>query len=102
VNPVPFLPAAEDEFLRAVAGYEVERTGLGAEFAADVERATRRIASFPRHGSPYLAETRRIVLRRFPYSVVYWPDPQDLLVIAVAHQRRKPGYWRKRVPGSTT
>jgi len=64
---------------------------------AEVERAVRRIISFPQHGSPYLVETRRIVLRRFPYSVVYWPDPEDLLVVAVAHQRRKPGYWRSRV-----
>lgn len=97
MNEVPFLPAAEDEFLEAIAWYEEERPGLGGEFLAEVERATRRIVSFPLHGSPYLVGTRRIVLRRFPYSVVYWPDPDDLLVIAVAHSKRKPGYWRSRV-----
>jgi plasmid stabilization system protein ParE len=97
VRPVPFLPAAEEEFLHAVAWYEAKRPGLGAEFLAEVERAARRIVSFPQHGSPYLAGTRRIVLRRFPYSVVYSPDPEDLLVVAVAHQRRKPGYWKGRI-----
>ena len=97
MREVPFLPAAEDEFLEAVAWYEADRAGLGAEFLAEVERATRRIVSFPEHGSPYLAGTRRIVLGRFPYSVVYWPDADDLLVVAVAHSRRKPGYWRSRV-----
>jgi plasmid stabilization system protein ParE len=54
VSAVPFLPAAEEEFLDAVAWYEAERPGLGAEFLAEVERAVRRIASFPQHGSPYL------------------------------------------------
>ncbi|HEX8245374.1 MAG TPA: type II toxin-antitoxin system RelE/ParE family toxin [Longimicrobium sp.] len=97
MNEVPFLPAAESEFLCAVAVYEAERPGLGADFVAEVEHAARRIISFPQHGSPYLAGTRRIVLRRFPYSVVYWPDPDDLLVVAVAHERRKPGYWKERV-----
>jgi plasmid stabilization system protein ParE len=102
VSHIPFLPAAEDEFLEAVAWYEAQRPGLGAEFLAEVERAVRRIIAFPRHGSPYLAGTRRIVLRQFPYSVVYWPDPDDLLVVAVAHQRRKPGYWKSRVSRGRT
>jgi toxin ParE1/3/4 len=95
VSDVPFLPAAEEEFLDAVARYEAARNGLGGEFLAEVERATRRIAFFPKHGSPYFAGTRRIVLRRFPYSVVY--DADELLVVAVAHQRRLPGYWRYRI-----
>jgi plasmid stabilization system protein ParE len=97
VSQVPFHPAAEEEFLEAVAAYEAERPGLGAEFLAEVERATRRIISFPAHGSPYLAGTRRIVLRRFPYSVVYRRKSGDSLVVAIAHQRRKPGYWRNRL-----
>lgn len=97
MSDIPFLPAAEAEFLEAVAVYEAARPGLGGEFLAEVERAARRIAFFPLHGSPYLAGTRRIVLRRFPYNVVYWPDPDDLLVVAVAHQHRRPGYWDSRV-----
>jgi toxin ParE1/3/4 len=96
VSHLPFLPAAEEEVLYSVAAYEMERPGLGAEFLSEIERAARRIISFPQHGSPYLAGTRRIVLRRFPYSVIYWPEP--MLILTVAHQRQKPGYWRKRVP----
>ena len=94
---IPFLPTAEEEFLRQVASYEGERPGLGADFLEEVNRATRRIASFPRHGSPYLAGTRRIVLRRFPYSVVYLEEPGGSLIVAIAPQRRKPGYWAARV-----
>ncbi len=92
---IPFLPAAEEEFLHHVASYEAERPGLGADFLGEVNRATRRIASFPLHGSPYLAGTRRIVLRRFPYSVAYLADPA--LIVAVAHHRQKPGHWRGRI-----
>lgn len=102
MNEIPFIPPAEEEFLDAFARYEAARTGLGEEFLAEVERATRRIAYFPSHGSPYLGATRRIVLRRFPYSLVYKPDPADLVVVAVAHQRRKPGYWVDRVPANRT
>lgn len=94
---IPFLPTAEAEFLHAVAGYEDVRAGLGAEFVAEVERATRRIALFPRHGSPYLAGTRRIVLRRFPYSIVYLEEPEGPLIVAVAHHRQMPSYWQGRV-----
>ena len=97
MSAVPFLLAAEEEFIHAIAVYEAERPGLGAEFLAEVERAARRIVSFPEHGGRYLAGTRRIVLRRFPYNVVYWPDPEDRLVIAVSHQRRSPDHWRKRL-----
>jgi hypothetical protein len=102
VTEIPFLPAAEEEFLFWVASYELERSGLGADFIGEVERAARRIAFFPRHGSPYLAGTRRIVLKRFPFSLVYSDDPEDLLVIALAHQRREPGYWQERLaePGA--
>lgn len=75
MNEIPFIPPAEEEFLDAFARYEAARTGLGEEFLAEVERATRRIAYFPSHGSPYLGATRRIVLRRFPYSLVYKPTP---------------------------
>jgi toxin ParE1/3/4 len=98
VSAIPFLPRAEEEFLYAVAGYEDVQAGLGADFIVEVDRAVRRIAFFPKHGSPYLAGTRRIVLKRFPYSIVYVVEEAPL-VVAVAHHRQKPGYWRDRVQG---
>ncbi|HKP77295.1 MAG TPA: type II toxin-antitoxin system RelE/ParE family toxin [Longimicrobiaceae bacterium] len=101
MSDVPFLPAAEAEFLESMVRYEAARLGLGGEFLAEVERAVRRITFFPKHGSPYLGGTRRVVLRRFPYSVVYWPDPDDLLIVAIAHHRRSPGYWRNRLPATS-
>lgn len=89
----PLLPAARREFLEEVERYEAEVAGLGAEFIVEVERAAERIAVLPRHGSPYLAGTRRVVLRRFPYSVVYRLERGDgALIVAIAHHSRRPGY----------
>jgi plasmid stabilization system protein ParE len=99
VTHIPFLPTAEAEFLQAVEGYEDARPGLGAAFVAELERATRRIALFPRHGSPYLGGTRKVVLRRFPFSIVYLDEPETPLIVAVAHHRQKPGYWQNRLRG---
>lgn len=67
---LPFLPAAREEFLAAANYYDAASPGLGQDFIVEVERAVARISTFPDHGSPYLAGTRRIVLRRFPYDIV--------------------------------
>lgn len=97
MRDVPFLPAAEAEFLDDLDRYAAEGTDLAADFLAEVEAAVQRAALFPEHGSPYLAGTRRVVLRRFQYSLVYVTAPEPILVVAVAHHRRRPGYWRKRL-----
>lgn len=94
---VLFLPAARDEFFAAAERYEAVSPGLGEAFVAEVERAVSRIATFPDHGSPYVAGSRRIVLRRFPFDVVYLHAADHLLVVAIAHQRRSPFYWRDRI-----
>lgn len=97
MTDLPFLPAAAEEFLQAVDHYEGELPGLGADLILEVEAASRRIVSFPQHGRLYLAGTRRVLLRRFPFSLVYLSDPGEPLVVAVAHHRRRPGYWLDRV-----
>ena len=93
---IPFVSAAREEFLAAADDYDAASAGLGEEFIAEVEKAVARIASFPDHGSAYYSGTRRIVLRRFPYDIVYRESSTGLVVIAVAHHRRRPFYWRNR------
>lgn len=56
-----------------------------------------RIARYPEGGTPYLAGTRRVVLHHFSCSVVYRAQASVLLVVAVAHHSREPGYWRDRL-----
>jgi plasmid stabilization system protein ParE len=97
LRTVPLLAVAEEELARAAVHYEDQAVGLGEEFLQEFEHALERIAAFPSHGSPYLVGTRRVAMRRFPFHIVYLGEAEALLVVAVAHQRRRPGYWCKRV-----
>lgn len=94
---VEFHEAARDEFREAARWYEDEREGLGREFLAAVEAALERAV---RNGDPVLARgqrgKRKLVLRRFPYVLHVEIVDAGLFVWAVAHSRRRPGYWRER------
>jgi len=72
------------------------RVGYGARFAAAVEEAVARVLVFPESGSPLMAGTRRVFTKGFPFSVVYRSEPEAVVIVAVAHQSRRPGYWRGR------
>lgn len=92
-----FLPAARREFLAEIIYYNQEQGGLGARFTAAVEEATVRALAFPLAGSPAAANTRRVFLQGFPFSVVYRAVPAGIVIFAVAHQSRRPDYWESRV-----
>ena len=91
-----FLTPAAQEFLAAVEFYEAQAPGLGNDLILDVEASLKLITDFPHLGAPGPAGTRRIHLYRFPYSLVYRPEGDLLQVIAVEHQRRRPGFWMDR------
>jgi plasmid stabilization system protein ParE len=91
-----FHPEAEAEHEDASLFYESRMPGLGKSFAAEVERTIYLIREFPDAGSPLGLTRRRVLVARFPYSVVYRRDPDSVVIVAVAHQRRRPGYWRQR------
>ncbi len=96
--PHRFHPAALAEYLAAALWYGHEG---GRRFADAVDRCVDEICEVPLAGSPWRgrAEIRRRVLRRFPYSVVYAVDAEGVLIVAVAHHRRRPGYWAARLRG---
>ena len=99
VNPVVFDSEAKAEFDAAASYYEAQRAGLGDDFVAEVEQATQRIARMPRSFPPYgPSGLRKCVLRRFPYSIFFLELTDRVWIAAVAHQRRKPGYWAHRKP----
>ncbi len=81
--------------------YEEEAPGLGADFAAEVRVTVDHVLDNPYSGAPYEAETRRKLLQRFPYSLIYLVEKNGnhILIVAVMHQRRKPGYWHERQQG---
>lgn len=91
-----FRPEAEQELLEAQAWYESKALGLGFEFARAADVA---VASALRNplGHPRIEEDfRRVLFRKFPYTLIYLPSPDELLVVSVFHQHRKPGAWLGR------
>ena len=91
-----FHPEAEQEFLEAVLRYEAKVPGLGERFHAEVHAASTALLQYPEIGSPVEADLRKLVLERFPYSLIYSYTPETIYVLAVAHDRRPPGYWQER------
>jgi plasmid stabilization system protein ParE len=82
--------------------YDAQQAGLGLNFLRSVGRVIARIEAAPRTGSPAPgvadADIRRVLVRRFPYRVVYIELPDRAQVLAIAHHRRRPRYWIGRVP----
>lgn len=90
---VVLRPEAEDELLEAQAWYESKTLGLGFEFARAADAA---ITSALRNPYGHLRaeeEFRRVLLRKFPYTLIYLPSQDELLVVSFFHQYRKPGTW---------
>lgn len=94
---VCFHGAARRELRKAVDRYDDQVSGLGDEFAAEVEHSVQLIATRPQSGSPHRLGTRRLQVRRFPYGVVYAERNEEIVVLAIAHHRRRPEYWLRRV-----
>jgi len=76
--------------------YEARGRGLGERFTNEIEAATKIAAEFPEMGSPFKYGTRRVFPKKFPFSVVYHIHQSEIVVLAVASDTRKPGYWRNR------
>src|SRR5881296_3647506 len=91
--------AATDEAAEAAAWYEKERPGLGTEFEHAVDAALDLLEEdivplMPMPGAAGRRGVKRLILRRFPYSVIVHERDEEILVIAFAHHARRPGYWR--------
>ena len=91
-----FHPEAEAEFADAALFYESRVEGLGRFFSAEVHRIVSLIRAFPDVGAPIRPHVRRVLVDRFPYAVVYHHDHKSIVILAVAHSRRRPGYWKRR------
>jgi len=96
VIPYKFHPDADVELEEAALFYESRMAGLGKSFAAEVDRTIALVRQFPEAGSPVGPKRRRVLVARYPYSIVYRQDQNAIVIVAVAHQRRRPGYWRRR------
>lgn len=93
---VEFHPDAQEDLYSAMDWYNAERAGLGNAFVAAVERTAQMAADAPLLGSFVGHELRRVLVPAFPYAVIYAVEPHTLWILAVAHFRRRPKYWRDR------
>jgi hypothetical protein len=94
---VYFHEHAETEFDMAVEYYEDCQHGLGIDFAQEVYATIDRIIQYPDAWSPMSKNTRRCLVNRFPFSVIYQIKSSFVRIIAVADLRRRPDYWMERV-----
>jgi toxin ParE2 len=93
---IRFLTEAEAELDDAVAYYETQLAGLGAEFAVEIRAGLARIEEFPEAWQSLSRRIRRYRLNRFPYGILYAAVGDDIVVVAVMHLHRKPDYWETR------
>ena len=92
-----FHPDAEAELSEAIQYYEDVEPGLGQDFAVEVYSAVQRAIAYPRAWKVLEGEVRRALVRRFPYGVLYSAEGDRILIVAVMHLHRDPGYWKGRV-----
>ena len=95
-----FHPAASDEVVETTAYYEDKVPGLGDGFIAEVERVIEVLCDQPNIGQSVGEAFRRILLSRYPYSLIYSIESERIWIVAVAHHRRRPGYWQDRIDRS--
>lgn len=92
-----FHPEALTEYSAAVQYYAENRLELAQAFIDAVENAIYRIRESPTRYRVVEEDIRRCLTRKFPYSILYTIEPDSLLIVAVMHSSRKPGYWEGRL-----
>ncbi len=101
-KPLRFEDEAAEELEVAAEWYEARREHLGSDFLVLVRDALERIAEHPQtwplvRDVPAHLDVRRLLLRRFPYAIVFVELPSEIRVLAIAHSSREPGFWRTRL-----
>ena len=91
-------PLAEQELVDGAVYYSTQGTPeLAADFIGEFDRSINILREHPQLGAVWRRKFRRLPMRRFPYNIIYYLSGDILRVIALAHQRRILGYWRRRV-----
>ena len=101
MKPVKIGKEAAEEFQEAAAWYEGEQEGLGERFIDAFEHALQLLAEespplTPVGGEAGSKGARKLILHKFPFSLIVHELPASIVIVALAHHSRKPGYWRSR------
>ena len=92
-----FHPEARLEYREAALFYEARQPGLGAAFTREIETAIDRILEAPDLFRFVEQDVRRCLAHTFPYGILYTVERDFILIVAVAHGSRRPGYWHQRL-----
>ena len=97
---VKFLRLAQLELEEAASYYESEQDGLGARFRSEVLRSISRVRQFPSAYQSFSSSTRRCLISKFPYGIIYHHsmEKNEMVIVAIAHLHRRPDYWVSREP----
>jgi plasmid stabilization system protein ParE len=90
---ISLLPAAQSELDEAFLWYEEQSIGLGYDFLDEFEQSVRLLAVFPELFEQMEEGVRRCLINRFPYGIIYGIDGVSIVIVAIAHLKRKPRYW---------
>jgi toxin ParE1/3/4 len=102
MRKITFHEEADSEIHEAALYYEERTADLGLAFLDEVEKTSERILAHPMAYQRVTEEVRQALVARFPYSILYVIESDEhIRVIAVAHLKRRPGYWRKRLQPET-
>ncbi len=94
--PIRFHYEAFSELEHAKNWYNEQAERLGETFFQEIQSAVAHIQKAPHTWPKYTKGTRRFLVHRFPYAIVYYPTPSTIHIMAVMHLKRKPDYWKNR------
>ena len=88
---------ARQEFNDAKEFYEIEQAGLGLRFEKEIKKSILHIKQYPYAWPIERNEVRHCLIHKFPYKILYFVQNNIILILAFAHQHRKPDYWIDRI-----
>ena len=94
---VHFLAPARLELREAIAYYNNKESQLGSRFSEAVKRAAGSIVQYPLAWPPASENTRHCQVRGFPYSLIYYMESNEVVIVAVMHNKREPQHWSERL-----
>ena len=94
---IEFHLQVQEEFTEEASYYERQIPALGTSFISELESAVPLLEVHPKLGAEFESPFRYLPMRRFPHSLIYAIESRCIWIVAVAHQKRRPGYWRERI-----
>jgi plasmid stabilization system protein ParE len=96
LKPIHGRPEALQELEAAASWYELRSPEAKQGFVDDFEKAAKLVRAYPKAWPGAFGLFRKCLFSRFPYQLIYLEGKEAILLLAVMHLRRRPGYWKKR------